>query len=630
MFRVEISQLRQAVGHCRWIGNLLVVFVASAHAQVPVLNAEIARLPTTLYLPNMPQSEIAAGAPGFGDASQVKDLGALVNSNQAFSLAKSNALTVNAAQMFVKENAKELGIVGNAGDLKVSAARETLSGRYVDVEQRYNGLRVIDGQIQIQIADDGTVQSVTRNVVQIPLGKAATIAKKASIDEKTAREIAWKDLQVSGELLEAPQIEKAYLNEPNALTMVYVVRLSVSKPFGYWEHTVDASSGRIISKRDRRVREQKVAITTEPAVAPQSATVAPDIAIKAFESRAKATTAAVATQKAPLIASAAAMVFVPHPVTALNAPTLVDISDATSFDQAYLKVTLEGLRKVDDKFTLDGTLIRIEDFEPGEGGAHRAPSTASSVWSARRGDNAFNDVMTYFHIHNSLVYLRRLGYVGAKELFPNGIAADSDGVNGEDNSHYVPNSDRLAFGHGCVDDNEDADVILHELGHAITYHLNPKWGGGDSGAIGEGFGDYWALSQRLRMSNGWAVNPGKVFVWDGIDACWGGRRADRTGLVYDSNTIYSAHLPIGNIDSAELWSTPLVRALLELTSAGESPESVDTVVLEGMRAIGFNFTMRSLALKTVEQAKGMFPGRAHASVLEKHFRNVGLIASNTP
>ena len=630
MFRVEICQIHPSAGHCRWVAIMFTILVASAHAQLPPQKAEIARLPTTLYLPNMQQGDIAASSPALGNASQVKDLAALVNLTQAFSLAKSNALTVTAAQAFVQKNANELGIVGNAGEMKVSAARETLSGRYVDVEQRFNGLRVIAGQIQIHVADNGTIQSVTRNVVQIPVGKTATIAKKASIDEKAAREIAWKDLQVSGELLEAPHIEKAYLNEQSALTLVYVVQLAVSQPFGYWEHTIDASSGRIISKRDRRIREQKVAVTAEPAVQAPTSAIAPDAAIKAFELRAKAATAAMAAQKAPIIATTAAMVFVPHPVTVLNAPTLVDASPASAFDQAYVKVTLEGLRKIDDKFTLNGTLVRIEDFEPGEGGAHRAPSMASTEWAARRGDNAFNDVMTYFHIHNSLVYLRRLGYVGAKELFPNGIAADSDGVNGEDNSHYVPNSDRLAFGHGCVDDNEDTDVILHELGHAITYHLNPQWGGGDSGAIGEGFGDYWALSQRLRMKDGWAVNPGKVFVWDGVDACWGGRRADRTGLVYDPNTVYGAHAPIGNVDSAELWSTPLIRALLELTSAGESPESVDAVVLEGMRAIGFNFTMRSLALKTVEQAKSMFPGRKHATVLEKHFQSVGLIASTAP
>jgi hypothetical protein len=274
---------------------------------------------------------------------------------------------------------------------------------------------------------------------------------------------------------------------------------------------------------------------------------------------------------------------------------------------------------------LQGPLARIEDFEPGDGGISRPPSSAVGGWTARRGDNAFNDVMTYYHIHNSLTYLRKLGYMGEADLFPSGIGVDSDGVGGDDNSHYVPGSDRLAFGHGCVDDNEDTDVIMHELGHAITHHIEPDWGGGDSGAIGEGFGDYWAISQRMRMKNGLALDAGKVFVWDGIAACWPGRRADRLNAKYDPNLTYFAHQRLPGFVSDELWATPLVSSLFELVKAGETHDSVDQVVLEGMAGIGRGFTMRTLALATVAKARQLFPGKPHAAVFEKHFRNHEII-----
>jgi hypothetical protein len=176
-----------------------------------------------------------------------------------------------------------------------------------------------------------------------------------------------------------------------------------------------------------------------------------------------------------------------------------------------------------------------------------------------------------------------------------------------------------------VDDNEDTDVILHELGHAITHHINPDWGGGDSGAIGEGFGDYWAVSSRMRMKDGMAVDGRKVFIWDGVGECWAGRRADRLTAKYDPNQTYSAHQNMGAFESDELWSTPLVSAALELTNAGETHESVDQVILQGMAGIGSGFTMRALALSTVQQARVLFPGKPHADVFEKHFKHHGII-----
>jgi hypothetical protein len=77
--------------------------------------------------------------------------------------------------------------------------------------------------------------------------------------------------------------------------------------------------------------------------------------------------------------------------------------------------------------------------------------------------------------------------------------------------------------------------------------------------------------------------------------------------------------------SDELRSTPLMASLLELTAAGESAKSVDTGIIEDMAAAGRNFTIRTLALKTVNVAEKLYPGRPHARVFRKDFQEQGIL-----
>jgi hypothetical protein len=66
---------------------------------------------------------------------------------------------------------------------------------------------------------------------------------------------------------------------------------------------------------------------------------------------------------------------------------------------------------------------------------------------------------------------------------------------GQDNSFATGHpKDELRFGKGGVDDAEDAEVILHEYGHAIHFAQNFSFASEQAGAISEGFGDYWAVT----------------------------------------------------------------------------------------------------------------------------------------
>jgi hypothetical protein len=59
---------------------------------------------------------------------------------------------------------------------------------------------------------------------------------------------------------------------------------------------------------------------------------------------------------------------------------------------------------------------------------------------------------------------------------------------------HRPPKNELRFGKGGVDDAEDAEVILHEYGHAIHFAQNFSFASEEAGAISEGFGDYWAVT----------------------------------------------------------------------------------------------------------------------------------------
>ena len=623
MFPVSIKSKKN-----HWIVLFTLSLSFSAHSQ------HIGRLPAIVFESKSPLSSLPPPTPVPGPANNSGtqlDIAKLTQREKTpFSGITTVEATIRAANEFVISNAKELGIDNNAAEFLVRSARPSPNGGLINLEQRVNGIRILDTNIAIKVGPNGNLERVARNIVDIPSNKSGEIRTEGLIDATEAQKIAWQDLHVVGELMETPTVEKAYQAEFNSLTLVYVVKLAVSDPFGYWEYKINAETSEIISKADRGQRRKNgspegelISITNpQPSVSLSNA-------LKVLAAK-ESLRFSLANKNFNLTApptATMATVFSSNPITATKSNVLSNGDPPEKFEQAYKRVQLKGLEWNDGRFVLQNHVLSIKDFEPGENNRWMAPSTTVKEWIARRGDNAFNDVMTYYHLMSGIDYLRTLGYKGSAELFVKGLAVDSDGMRGKDDSQYVPGSDRISFGHGCVDDNEDSDVIMHELGHAIHYHLNSAWGGGDSGAIGEGFGDYWAVSTRLRMPDGLIYDPGKVFLWDGNgrDSCWNGRRVDRKNARYSSTKNYRPHSPEDGFVSDELWSTPLVSSLKELVAAGESVESVDLVILDGMEGIGRDFTMSDVAIHTIKQARLRYPNKPHASVLEKNFRLHGIL-----
>src|SRR3954452_5309989 len=212
---------------------------------------------------------------------------------------------------------------------------------------------------------------------------------------------------------------------------------------------------------------------------------------------------------APAAAHAATgTVFAPNPAADLQDQSLTDQKDAdyAALQPAYHDVTLTDL---DGSGTLTGKWANVR--------TNTGKQAQSSTGSFRyhRDDDRFEQVMAYHWITVAQRYIQSLGF-GSRYRPINkesqDVRIDQYGV---DNSYSWDKHDYLRFGKGGVDDAEDAEVILHEYGHAMQDSQQNPFGFGDtaeSAAIGEGFGDYWAVTVSTRFAP--TPDPACVADWD--------------------------------------------------------------------------------------------------------------------
>jgi Zn-dependent metalloprotease len=166
--------------------------------------------------------------------------------------------------------------------------------------------------------------------------------------------------------------------------------------------------------------------------------------------------------------------------------------------------------------------------------------------------------------------------------------------------------DAITFGTGGVDDAEDNEVIWHEYGHAIQDDQVPGFGEAEeAGAIGEGFGDYWAVTMSQATSPNTAVTPWPcVMDWDSTSY------TDETPHCLrrtDGPKVYPGDLDGEVHDDGEIWSHALwdVNRALGRTAANR-------VILEAQFYFAPDVTMPTAAQLTVTTARALYGARAAA------------------
>jgi len=461
------------------------------------------------------------------------------------------------AENFIGNNAKLLGTVG----VRLRRARqiESLGAHHVIFQQRLHSLPIQRAYVTVHMAKDGSIYLVKNRVVPRKFLKPAA---EFAISMATARQRALHS--VRARLTRVVSSEQLWFPIKSILRPAYRVRIQKRKPRGDWVVFVDGETGRILRKFDN------------------------------------------------LSEAVFARIFDPNPVIALgSARHLVNNGKfLVPPDTAYVRVRLSALR---GNRSLDGRRVstaltrRRVDLRRGD---LKDDSKFAS-------DNPrFEEVMTYFHVDRAIGYLETLGFRGSRAIFREPLAINANGTD-DDNSWYSPHDRSITFGTGGINDAEDAEIILHEFGHAIQDAICPGFGQSqEAAAMGEGFGDYFAASffaekkpRRYQTSVG---------TWDGVEMtqfdppCV--RRVDLK-LTYES---FDHGETADEHDNGQIWSATLwdVRRALGRTIA-------DRIILESHFQLDGFTTFARGARAIIDADRNLYRGQ-NAEALRRVFRRRGI------
>lgn len=457
------------------------------------------------------------------------------------------------------------------------------AGTTVRYRQHFEGVPVFQSEIVVHISPKNEVTYVTNTFDPL----VANVNTSALIDEQTALDIASQEINVKGEITFSSSELWVYNREVSAL--VYRVQIEAPEPVGSWEVLVDAQTGNVLHAMNRACNHHDGCMHKAPAPPPVNGT---------------------------------GNVFIPDPLSFAQvayAGQYVDGNDATnaSLDATLTNVTLQDINFNGSQYQLVGPYAEIYDFESPYRGLF---AQASPNFNFNRFDNGFEAVNCYYHIDGSMRYINETLNIPLMPFqYNGGVRYDPHGLNGADNSHYLGASGRVAFGEGGVDDAEDADVVLHELGHGLHDWLT---GGNLSqvNGLSEGCGDYWASSYSRNLNQWTPADPAYfwMFSWDGHNPFWAGRITNYTAL-YPGGLTGAIHT------DGQIWATSLLRIYETLGRA-----KVDAAFLEGLAMTGSNTNQQNAAIAVRQAAIDMGYSCADVNVFTVEFTATGYVLPALP
>lgn len=458
------------------------------------------------------------------------------------------------AREFIAARSSQLGLTSIAPtDLVRTSLREDRHFSVVRFAQYQQGLPVYGSDIAVSVTPDGRVIYVANSVVGGLAPAATTVTVQRAAD---AYAIARQYLGTASARDEAAG--KMIFVDANGSHVVWRVTMSPTERAarGDWEVLIDVQTGAILRAED----------------------------------------------KASYV-NGTGTVWSPDPLSyakvAYNAPGYVDgnNADTPQLTAALVPVMLRDITLTGSNYTLAGPRAVCDDWDTPHS-TTECPSQTSTDFSVTRNAPSFDAVMVYYHLTAYLDYVNvTLGIPAMPIAHPGGVHFDPHGFGGDDNSSFSSGSEKLTFGEGGVDDAQDADVIIHELGHGIHSfitggHLSQVQG------LSEGFGDYTGGAYSRDFPNQWTPADTAynwIYSWDGHNPFWPGRV-----LNYQLTHVYPAAVG-GEIHTAgQYWASCNLHAREALGGV-----AMDKAYFKGISMTGGSTNQKDAAQAVINAAAAL-------------------------
>ncbi len=467
-------------------------------------------------------------------------------------------MPVESARAALRATARLISLDADAAEtLPLIRRRESISATHLTFEATAGGIPVDRGRVTVHVDRSGTVRLITADHTEMHGLRRPTFTRSDS----EVIDAAVRSLEIEGALRGAVTVRRvAYPTEKNSLRAGWRVGIPATVPLGDWDVLVD-----------------------------------------------DATLDTIEVGNLLRYVDGGGHVFDPNPVVALQDSSLEDENDSADAvpGDAYTFVTL---RDLDGSGYLTGPYVATTPtanraYEPLD-----PPSGLSFKYD--REDDRFEEVMAYYHIDSYQRYIQQLGFDNVCNL------QTLVNVNSttQDNSFYSPMTGTIMLGSGGVDDGEDADIIVHEYGHAIqTNVISDSFGASpEASSIAEGISDYLPASYFAHFG----YTPTYIGEWDATSyTSWRPaylRRVDTTKRYPDDMT--GEEHDDGEIYSSALWH---VRASVGQTVA-------DQLVIESMFYMSADASFLEGRGAMMLADESLFGG-AHADVIAAAFDARGIM-----